>query len=59
MQPASVNGTPCLERAHQQFWTKPLLSDRAEDALLVLAAEERIIGSKDSHQHILRFRAAL
>ena len=48
-----------LQRIHQQFWAKPHFSDLAEDALLVCAAEECIVGTKDPHQHVLRFTAAI
>ena len=48
-----------LREIHQQFWAKPHFSDLAEDALLVRAAEERIVGAKDPHQHVLRLKAAV
>ena len=56
-RPAASNMS--LRRAYEQFRAKPHFSDLAEDALLVRAAEERIVGPKNPYQHVLRFTAAL
>ncbi len=42
--------------AYQQLWTEPDFCNLAENALLIITAEERVIGPKYSRQHILQTR---
>ena len=44
----------CLRVVYQQLGPKPNLSNLTKDALLILTAEERIIGPKNPRQHILQ-----
>ena len=44
----------CLQVLYQQLGPKPNLSHLAEDVLLIITAEERIIRPKDPRQHILQ-----
>ena len=42
--------------AYQQLWTEPDFCNLAENALLIITAEERVIGPKYSREHILQTR---